>query len=36
MAKKKSDKLLYKVVAVLIALMFAVSSIAYTISILFN
>lgn len=30
--KKKNDKLLYKVIAVSIALMFAVSSIAFTIS----
>ena len=30
--KKKNDKLLYKVIAVSIALMFAVSSVAFTIS----
>lgn len=35
-AKKKQDKLVYKVVAVLIAVMFAVSSVAFTVSVLLN
>lgn len=35
-SKKKQDKLVYKVVAVLIAVMFAVSSVAFTVSVLLN